>query len=305
MSKYKVILTVCEAKNISRAAELLNYTQSAVSQTIRKFEKDLGVQLFRRSKKGLELLPGTEEIAASLRIICQEEARIARIAEGLNHLEKGYIRIGTIQSISYHWLPDILKTFSERYPGIRFELTVDGFSGLKEKIQSGQLDCIFVSQYSVPDLPFIPLGTDELMLVLPAGHPLSEKISVLLEDIQEENFILSSDGLDYETGKIFKSNHISPKIQYQLNEDFATLKMVEQGFGVTILPRLLLEQAPFRVCVRPFDAHYTRTLGVAWSDASNPAPAIRKFLDYISALPVGSGISPLHSWYSSSTDEKM
>ena len=88
-------------------------------------------------------------------------------------------------------------------------------------------------------------------------------------------------------------------------EDFATLKMVEQGFGVTILPRLLLEQAPFRVCVRPFDAHYTRTLGVAWSDADNPAPAIRKFLDYISALPVGSGISPLHSWYSSSTDEKI
>ena len=102
MSKYKVILTVCEAKNISRAAELLNYTQSAVSQTIRKFEKDLGVRLFRRSKRGMELLPGTEEIAASLRIICQEEARIARIAEGLNHLEKGYIRIGTIQSISYH-----------------------------------------------------------------------------------------------------------------------------------------------------------------------------------------------------------
>ena len=143
------------------------------------------------------------------------------------------------------------------------------------------------------------------MLVLPAGHPLSEKISVLLEDIREENFILSSDGLDYETGKIFKSNHISPKVQYQLNEDFATLKMVEQGFGVTILPRLLLEQAPFRVCVRPFDAHYTRTLGVAWSDADNPSPAIRKFLDYISALPVGSGISPLHFWYSSSTDEKI
>ena len=57
--------------------------------------------------------------------------------------------------------------------------------------------------------------------------------------------------------------------------------MVEQGFGVTILPRLLLEQAPFRVCVRPFDAHYTRTLGVAWSDTDNPAPAIRKFLEYV------------------------
>ena len=281
MSKYKVILTVCEVKNISRAAELLNYTQSAVSQTIRKFEKDLGVRLFRRSKRGMELLPGTEEIAASLRIICQEEARIARIAEGLNHLEKGYIRIGTIQSISYHWLPDILRNFSESYPNIRFELTVDGFSALKEKIQSDQLDCIFVSRYSVPDFPFIPLGSDELMLVTPLGHPLAEQLTVSLADISGENFVLSSDGLDYETGKIFEANHIIPRIKYRLNEDFATLKMVEQGFGITILPRLLLEQAPFQVCVRPFSEHYSRTLGVAWSKDTPPSPAILKFLDFV------------------------
>ena len=204
MNKYQTILSVCETRSISKTAALLNYTQSAVSQTIKNFEKELGLELFIRSKNGMELKSDMAWIKESLRTICEAENQIARTAASLSTLDSGLIRIGTIQSISYHWLPDILKTFSERYPGIRFELTVDGFSGLKEKIQSGQLDCIFVSQYSVPNLPFIPLGTDELMLVLPAGHPLSEKISVSLEDIQEENFILSSDGLDYETGKIFK-----------------------------------------------------------------------------------------------------
>ena len=79
------------------------------------------------------MLPGTEEIMDSLRIICQEENKISQIAAGLTSLEKGHIRIGTIQSISYHWLPDILRDFSESYPNIRFELTVDGFSALKEK----------------------------------------------------------------------------------------------------------------------------------------------------------------------------
>lgn len=295
MSKYQTILAVCETHSISKAASKLNYTQSAISQTIKNFEKELGVPLFKRSKQGMELLPGTEEIMDSLRIICQEENKISQIAAGLTSLEKGHIRIGTIQSISYHWLPDILRNFSESYPNIRFELTVDGFSALKEKIQSDQLDCIFVSRYSVPDLPFIPLGSDELMLVTPLDHPLAEQLTVSLTDISGENFVLSSDGLDYETGKIFETNHITPKIQYQLNEDFATLKMVEQGFGITILPRLLLEQAPFQICVRPFSEHYSRTLGVAWSKDTPPAPAILKFLDYVKMQQGSSVFSTTHS----------
>nr|WP_308000186.1 LysR family transcriptional regulator [uncultured Merdimonas sp.] len=281
MSKYQTILSVCETHSISRTAEKLNYSQSAVSQTIKSFEKELGVPLFKRSKRGMELLPNTEEIVASLRLICQEEARISQIASGLSGLEKGEIRIGTIQSISYHWLPDLLKTFCENYPNIQFELTVDGFTGLKDRIRANELDCIFVSRYAVPELSFLPLGTDELMLVLPWGHPLAKKAAVAFTDIREENFILSSDGLDYETGQLFRQNHISPKIRYRLNEDFATLKMAEQGFGVTILPRLLLEHAPFQICARPFLEHYTRTLGVAWSKDTPPSPAVLKFIDYI------------------------
>ena len=133
------------------------------------------------------------------------------------------------------------------------------------------------------------------MLVTPLDHPLAEKLSVSLADISGENFVLSSDGLDYETGKIFETNHITPKIQYQLNEDFATLKMVEQGFGITILPRLLLEQAPFQICVRPFSEHYSRTLGVAWSKDTPPSPAILKFLDYVKMQQGSSVFSTTHS----------
>lgn len=281
MSKYEIILAVCETHSISRTAEKLNYTQSAVSQTIKSFEKELGMPLFRRSRQGMEPLPNTEEIIASLRIVCREEQRIAQIAKGLTSLEKGYIRIGTIQSISYHWLPDLLKAFSARYPNIRFELTVDGFSPLREKLREHRLDCIFVSRYSVPDLPFIPLDEDELMLVTPKNHPLAEKFSISLSDIHREPFVLSSDGLDYETGKIFEQNQIQPQIRYRLNEDFAALKMVEQGFGITILPRLLLSDAPFDVCVRPFQEHYSRILGAAWAEDLTPSPAIQKFLDYV------------------------
>ena len=116
---------------------------------------------------------------------------------------------------------------------------------------------------------------------LPKDHPLSEKVAVSLSDINNEDFVLSSDGLDYETGKIFELNNIKPRIRYRLNEDFATLKMVEKGFGVTILPRLLLYNAPFDVCIRSFTEHYSRVLGVAYSKDAPPSLAILKFLDYV------------------------
>lgn len=281
MNKYDIIISVCDTHSISKTAAELNYTQSAISQAIKNFERELGFPLFKRSKHGMELMPNTEEIIESLKVICREKNRINQIASSLTSLESGYIRIGTIQSISYHWLPDILKHFSALYPNIRFEMTVDGFSPLKEKLQAGHLDCIFVSRYSVPDLPFIPIGDDELLLVTPRSHRLAEKLAVSLSDINGENFVLSSDGLDYETGNIFRLNNIHPKIQYRLNEDFATLKMVETGFGITILPRLLLHNAPFDVCTRSFTEHYSRTLGVACPKDAPPTPATLKFLDYV------------------------
>lgn len=280
MNKYEMILSVCETHSISKTAGLFNYTQSAVSQTIKNFEKELGMELFVRSKNGMELKPDAEEIVDSLRIICREEKRLLKTASSLSNLDSGYIRIGAIQSISYHWLPDILKEFSKLYPHIRFELSVGGFNELKRKLSGNELDCIFVSSFSVPGLPFVPLGSDELMLVTPIGHPLAGQISVSLSDISGEDFLLSSDGLDYETGKIFELNHITPRIQYRLDEDFAALKMVEKGFGITILPKLLLYNAPFHICIRPFTEHYSRTLGIALPSGLTPTCAVLKFQNF-------------------------
>lgn len=277
MNKYKTILSVCETHSISKTAALLNYTQSAVSQTIKNFEKELGLELFIRSKNGMELKADMSWIKESLRAICEAENQIARTAASLSNLDSGLIRIGTIQSISYHWLPGIIKDFSGEYPNILFQLTIGGFGELKSKLLANELDCIFVSEFSVPDLPFVPLGTDELMLVTPLSHPLASHLSVSLADVNNQDFILSADGLDYETGKIFELNHISPQIRYQLNEDFTTLKMVEQGFGITILPKLLLHNAPFEVCIRSFTEHYTRTLGIALPSGITPSKAVLQF----------------------------
>lgn len=280
MNKYEIILDVCKTNSISKTAARLNYTQSAVSQLIRNYEKELGLSLFKRTKQGVQLLPNTEAIIRSLELICQEEEKIRRTVADLNSLDSGNIRIGAIQSISYHWLPNILRNFSEAYPRISFDLYVDGFQPLIRNLKNGRMDCIFVSRYSVPDYPFLSLGKDELMLVTPREHPLSLQEAVSLSDVDQQDFILTCDKLDYETGQLFEMNGIHPRIRYQINEDFAALKMVEKGFGITILPRLLLHHAPFDVCIRSFTERCSRILGAAWLPDVPPAPATQKFLAF-------------------------
>lgn len=287
MSKYEIILDVCKTGNISKTARKFNYTRSAVSQTIKNFEQEIGCTLFSRSKTGMHLLPNTEEIIEYLRVICEAQNRIGEISANLANMDSGYIRIGTIHSIFYHYLSDVLKGFSEKYPRIKFEVTVDGFSTLSKKLADNQVDCIFTSSYAVPDLSFLELGKDELVLVTPEGHPLSNSEVVSISDVHGVDFILSSDGLDYETGKIFELNGVKPRVRFSVNDDYAAMKMVESGFGVSILPKLLCDKAPYNVCVRLFSEHYNRILGIAYPKDKMPCLAMMRFFDYIKECDFG------------------
>ncbi|WP_068455071.1 LysR family transcriptional regulator [Aedoeadaptatus pacaensis] len=282
MSKIDFILDVYETHSISKTATRLNYTQSAVSQAISNYEKEIGIALFKRSKAGMTPLPGTEKIFEELKNIQSSRAHIEQFAAKISGLEVGLIRIGTIQSIAYHWLPGILKKFTALYPKITFQLYVSSFQELNYKLQEGELDCIFTSEYAAQDLPNTTLGEDELMLVMPKHHPLSKKLMISFSDVMGQDFIMSADDTDYETGELFRMYRMEPNVQFYINEDYTVIKMVEQGFGIAILPNLLLYNIPFDVCVRSFTEHYKRKLVVARSSTVEASPALERFITFIS-----------------------
>lgn len=282
MTKYEMILSVYHTHSISVTAEKYNYTQSAISQAIKSFEKELGLPLFKRTKNGMLPISNTEEIIRELRTICDAENRIADIASNLTSLKNGYIHIGTIKSIAYNWLPSMVKNFSKKYPNIHFKISMGSSSQLHDKLDQNEVDCIFVSNYLLPDnLEFYPMDTDELMLLTSRSHPLADKLKVNLSDIKDENYIYSEDGFDYEAGGIFEQNDIHPTVLYQLDDDVAVQKMVSDGMGISVLPKLLLSNPPFDICIRPFTEHYKRTLGVAYLKDSELDPATEAFLDYV------------------------
>lgn len=112
MTKYEMILSVYHTHSISVTAEKYNYTQSAISQAIKSFEKELGLPLFKRTVACCQSQI-QKKLSGNCRTICDAENRIADIASNLTSLKNGYIHIGTIKSIAYNWLPSMVKNFSK------------------------------------------------------------------------------------------------------------------------------------------------------------------------------------------------
>lgn len=265
MSKYEIILTVCEMGTISKAAAKLNYSQSAVSQTIQSFEKDLGVPLFKRSKSGVQVLPGAEDIICSLRHIVEEEKRISGIADQLKNMQQGLVRLGSIASIATTWLPQLLSAFSVCYPNIKFELYVEPFKEIRAMLDEEIIDFALTSQMEAQGFEFVSLVKDELVLILPTDHPFASSVSVPVSWLENQTLIIPDKGADHEIREILENHNVSfCKSQYIVKEDYATaIRLVECGLGISIMPRLFLEESNAKLCIRSLSEHYYRSLGIA------------------------------------------
>lgn len=281
---YDVINEVCETKNLTKAAKALNYSQSAVSQTIQNYEKSLGVTLFERSKTGVEPLPFVKPIIDSIQIIAREEKRIKEYAESIRDLRQGMVRMGCLTRIATKWLPDIFKEFENSYPNIRYEMTAGSFYDLRKNLQEETIDFAMVSECAAKGFAFTPIVRDEMVVLLPKGHPLAENEAINLQDLKEEDIIITSEGLDFEIGSILKEIGVRENhTRYRFNDDIVIMKFVELGFGVCVLPRLFLDVigTQFDLEIRSFSKKKYRTLGVAYPNKECMNPAAAKFVDYL------------------------
>lgn len=170
MNKYEIILKAYETGNITKTAESLNYTQSAVSQAINNYEKELGFAIFIRSKSGVSPTADGLRIIDSIKRIIKEEERIQEISSSVSGLHSGTIRVGAFTSVSILWLPKFMKEFNELYPNIQFELISGNYNDLITLLKKGDLNCSFLSSTTARDFCFTPLYKDEYMVILSLIH---------------------------------------------------------------------------------------------------------------------------------------
>lgn len=283
MKKYEIIIDVCKTGSFTKTAQRLNYSQAAVSQTVKSFEAEMGFPIFERKKSGVELLPAAREVIDSLEVITSEQHHLKRISDSLTKADSGVIRIATIFSVAVNLLPNILKEFHQIYPDITFDIFCGEYDEIRAKLTDGETDLAFTSKYGAKGFTQIELLQDEFMAIMPMDHPLSGKMALSIHDLEGVPYIPSGEKFDFEIGEIFNSVKLTPTVSFKLTDELVSHKMIEAGFGVSVSTKYLLDATMTfsNVCIRPFKEHYYRTLVLAKNDLRFCPAAAVTFLDYL------------------------
>lgn len=279
MNRYIALQKIVEYGSFSKAGESLGYSQSAISQMIASLENELSIKLLNRNRNGVSLTMEGEELYPYLERTIYQYLAAQEKAKEIRGLETGVIRMGTLASISAHWMPGLLKEFQERYPGVEFVIHQGDYTSIQEWIKTGAVDFGFVNPKAVTNLETIVLKEGAMLAVLPKDHPLEKEEVIPLECLAKEPFILLEEGHYYEPLEAFQSIGVVPNIKYTIHDDYAIMTMVEAGLGVSILAELILHRTNYQLTLRPTDPPITRTIAIGYKDKSSLTMASKKFIE--------------------------
>ncbi|WNS45472.1 LysR substrate-binding domain-containing protein [Paenibacillus sp. MMS20-IR301] len=279
--KYEVFLKVVELGSLTKAADVLGFTQSGISHTISSLESEFGFPLLVRSRSGVKLTVNGEQVLQPIREILKWNEQLKQQVADIHGLETGTVTIGTFTSVSVHWLPGMIKQFRKEYPYIEFKLMEGGYLEIEQWIEAGVADCGFLSLPTREKFEVIPLKQDRMLAVLAKDHPLSQAPYMPLAQIAYEDFIMPKAGSDYDVRRVLEKAGIKPNIKLSAGDDYAIIAMVEKGLGISILPELVTRFQHHNVAMLELEERSFRSLGIAVSSMKYASPATRRFLQYV------------------------
>ena len=235
----RLVSEIARTGNVTRAADRLHVTQSAVSHQLREIEDRLGTPLFVRAGRRMFPTPaGTHLVQTAARVldeISRAEATVQQFARN----ETGEFRVCTECHTGYHWLPPVLESVHRAYPGhqvrIAAEHTLHPIAGLLE----GKLDLAIVNRQPVDRrLRVRPLFEDEHAAIVDVDHPFAERAFVTPEQLGAERLFLYSRTLDdsFIVRRVMRPAGVEPASVTFLQLTEAILEMVKARMGVSVLP---------------------------------------------------------------------
>lgn len=281
LQKYLSFVKTAEYGSFTKAAEILNYTQSGISRMIADLEKEWGITLLERSKSGVKPTSDGLKLLPYAQDLCRNFDKLKMQIDELNGLQSGLIRIGTFSSVATHWLPNIIKAFQKDYPNIDYELLLGDYTEIEEWIHTGRVDCGFLRLPTHPEFETIFLEEDRLMAIIPENHPLKDCERFPVTALCDEPFMLLEKGAKAEISEVFERNNLTPNVKFTTWDDYAVMSMVESGLGIAILPELILKRVPYRIVAKELDVPAYRKIGLALRDKKAASFAVKRFVEYL------------------------
>jgi DNA-binding transcriptional LysR family regulator len=290
----RYFVVVAEELHFGHAAWRLHIKQPPLSQAIQKLERDLGVQLLRRSRRQVELTEAGEILLQSARQILAQHEQFAVTAERVRTGEIGTLRIGYTQSMPFlSEFMNALQRMRAELPDVSFELKNVSTRSAFQSLIGSHLDIALVRSVApVPKgLESLVVGHDRLMLVLPKTHRLAGRKSIALRELAEESFIQQSRQLRTEYHEFLQRAWIrearDPLNVIEAGDASAVVALVAAGFGVSILPSTLqaitIADLIWRAIDATTDEELTSTILAVHRSNPGTNPALQKFIELLAS----------------------
>ncbi|WP_026707336.1 LysR family transcriptional regulator [Flavobacterium frigidarium] len=279
----RYFLAVAEELHFRKAAEKLFISQPGLSRQIKLLEEELGIILFERHNRKVVLTTVGEylktEFTQQLRVIDSTLTNAKLIHDG----KKGELKIGYVGSAMQDVIPNLLLKFEDKNPDILFDLKEIDNQKQIEDLVSLSLDIGFVRLERVPLTLEIKTILDEnFCLVLPKHHPINEHNFESIAQFREESFILFdakySASYYEKVMQIFDDCNFTPIISHNTIHSSSIFKLVENNFGISIVPKSLAKKSGYRIKFIELDTIVQKTkLSIIWNK-KNGNPLLKDFL---------------------------
>jgi DNA-binding transcriptional LysR family regulator len=244
LGQLEAFVQVARLGSFSRAAETLFLTQPSVTARIQTLERDLGEELFERGGRSIRLSDAGSVFLVYAERALKDVQESRDALESLRNAGVGQLRIGSAPTIGTYVLPRLLKAFRSSYPGVAVAIRTGRSDSVMEMVLSDETQIGLVRGLYHPDLDTIHLYDDELVLVTHPEHEFAADGCASLDAVGRQPIIFFDKDSSYH-GLIhgyFRDAGIVPTHAMELDSMEATKKMVEEGLGIAILPKVSLER---------------------------------------------------------------
>lgn len=277
---YQVLKTVADQGSFRKAAELLGLTPSAVSHAVSSMEKELGFFVFNRGKNGVTLTNYGERLLPYVNAVLNSDESLQQAVAEFNGLKQGRIKIGCFSSVCTNWMPELIHAFAKSYPAIEMEIFQGTYDDVSYWIKNGVVDVGFLSVSSAGEIPIVPLYKDSLLCVVPKGLRTRQG-RVEVEELREYQFVTQRESTDADIQNFMKEHDLNVTSNYHVVDDLSTVAMVAHGFGICLMPEMVMQDIPYEVDCFHLKEDAYRIIGLAALDFEAMAPAVRMFYEQV------------------------
>jgi LysR family transcriptional regulator, hydrogen peroxide-inducible genes activator len=288
MHQLRYFAAIARTGNFSWAARECHVAQPSLSQQILKLEDEVGERLFERTRRRAFLTPaGSLFLPHALSILETAEQGCREIRE-MGGLVRGKILLGALPTIAPYFLPDVIAAFRRKCPGVELVIHEETTQKLLQGLEDNELDLALISEAPPrPRIEIRELFSEELILCLPASHPLVKRKRVVAGDLQKEKFILMQDThcLGDQARRFCTSEGFQPEISCRSAQIGTVLAMVQAGLGISLVPEMALPGAPKKgIVYRSLDGvRPQRVLAIAQSGQRKPSLCTFEFSKFVAS----------------------